>query len=94
MILEVGLLKGSWLGVRQSSSLQSSDPDGDGITDGMDKCPFIPGEADDGCPEDTTQSQESNSENENAVGVIILICVVLVIGNLIWVIYADNRGEG
>ena len=94
MILEAGLLKGSWLGIRQSSSLQSSDSDGDGITDRMDKCPFIPGEADDGCPEDTTQSQESNSENENAVGVIILICVVLVIGNLIWVIYADNRGEG
>ena len=40
------------------------------------------------------EDSEESDNNDMAIGIMLMGCILLVSGNLIWLIYADKRGEG
>ena len=86
LILELGLINGAWLDVRESNIDTEED-----ITD-----PCLQG-SDNESPECTLDSAEksgSEDANDMIVGVFVALCIILVWANLAWLVFADNRGEG
>ena len=94
-ILESGLITGAWLNVRAVEVEANLDSDGDGVSDDEDSCPDIPGEDSIGCPIQVTEGEsESQNSANNAIGILLMLCIILVWSNIAWLIFADNRGEG
>ena len=93
-ILEYGLMNGTWLSVR-TTSVQAADSDADGVNDTEDKCPDTFGGNNDGCPPSKqTSGIASQDADELIIGAMLISCVILVLGNFAWIIYAEKRGEG
>ncbi len=91
-IIESGLLTGSWLGIRV---FENNDLDGDGLADDLDDCPTIWGDDVNGCIFEVSEAvSDSQDSSDLIVGILLLACIILVWGNLAWLIFADNRGEG
>jgi Zn-dependent M28 family amino/carboxypeptidase len=44
--------------------------------------------------QDNDEIKNSQDSNEMVVGILLLVCLLLVWGNLVWLIFADNQGEG
>ena len=92
-ILELGLIDGAWLDVRETEV--SKDSDGDGIADNVDSCPQISGDDTSGCPQEPAEKTTISQDGDDiTVGVLLVLCIVLVWSNFAWLIFADNRGEG
>jgi len=93
-ILEYGLMNGTWLSVR-TTSVQAADSDADGVNDTEDKCPDTFGGNNDGCPPSKqTSGIASQDADELIIGAMLISCVILVLANFAWIIYAEKRGEG
>ena len=76
-ILELGLIDGAWLDVRETEV--SKDSDGDGIADDVDSCPQIPGDDTSGCPQESTEETTISQDGDDiTVGVLLVLCIVLV----------------
>ena len=94
-ILESGLLTGIWLNLRISEPIADLDTDGDGLPDATDDCPLIWGDDVNGCIFESSDSvEESQDSGDLMIGIMVLACIILVWGNLAWILFADNRGEG
>lgn len=93
-ILEYGLKSGAWLNVRAIES-PNLDSDMDGIADEMDECPLESGTGANGCEEEKIDTGISSQDFDDlTTGIILALCTTLVCGNLLWIIFADNKGEG
>lgn len=44
--------------------------------------------------EENEELEESQDDSEMVIGILFVVCILLVWGNLVWLIFADNRGEG
>ena len=44
--------------------------------------------------EEAEENEESQDGSEMMIGILLVVCILLVWGNLVWLIFADNRGEG
>ena len=44
--------------------------------------------------EENEELEESQDDSEMVIGILLVVCILLVWGNLVWLIFADNRGEG
>tara|TARA_X000001036_G_scaffold440021_1_gene493786 strand:+ start:1316 stop:2518 length:1203 start_codon:yes stop_codon:yes gene_type:complete len=95
-ILESGLISGAWLDIRVPvEKWFEKDTDEDGVFDIIDDCPDTFGEGQDGCPiEENVESQDEQDSDDLVIGILLMACILLVCGNLAWIIFADNRGEG
>ena len=93
-ILEYGLITGAWQNVRISKST-GLDSDMDGITDDNDECPDKFGTGLDGCDEETEATVIGSQDfDDMTIGIILALCTILVCANLLWIIFADTKGEG
>ena len=93
-IIEYGLKSGAWTNVRVEQPLDL-DSDMDGVPDAEDECPLETGTQDNGCSvENKTTRIVSEDFDELATGILLALFALLVCANLLWIIYADNRGEG
>ena len=86
LILELGLITGAWLDVRESNI--------DIEKDNIDPC--LQGSDDENteCAIDSVEDSGSQNADDMAVGVLLALCVILVWANLAWLVSADNKGEG
>ena len=79
----------------ETSEPDEKDTDEDGVFDIIDDCPDTFGEGQDGCPiEENVESQDEQDSDDLVIGILLMACILLVCGNLAWIIFADNRGEG
>jgi Zn-dependent M28 family amino/carboxypeptidase len=44
--------------------------------------------------EENEEIEESQDNSEMGIGILLMVCILLVWGNLVWLIFADNQGEG
>ena len=86
LILELGLITGAWLDVRESNNDAAEEP--------LDPCLEGSNEDNPECAADTTQNTSSQDADDMTVGVLLALCIILVWVNLAWLVFADNRGEG
>ena len=86
-ILELGLIQGDWLDVRESmngSESVNEDPCQQNSSEDWSECKI-----------DSTEEKTSLQEGDDiTIGVLLVLCVILVWVNLAWLVFADNRGEG
>ena len=86
-ILELGLIQGDWLDVRESmngSESVNEDPCQQNSSEDWPECKI-----------DSTEEKTSLQEGDDiTIGVLLVLCVILVWVNLAWLVFADNRGEG
>ena len=93
-ILEYGLRTEAWLNIRATKSLEP-DSDMDGITDDMDECPLEFGTETNGCENQIEDSVIGSQDFDDlTTGIILALCTILVCANLLWIIFADTKGEG
>ena len=93
-ILEYGLKTEAWINVRTITSPEL-DSDMDGIPDEVDECPLKFGSESNGCEEQSDDSAISSQDFDDlTTGIILALCTILVCVNLLWIIFADNKGEG
>lgn len=93
-ILEYGLKTEAWINVRTITSPEL-DSDMDGIPDEVDECPLKFGSESNGCEEQSDDSAISSQDYDDlTTGIILALCTILVCANLLWIIFADNKGEG
>lgn len=93
-ILEYGLKTEAWINVRTITSPEL-DSDMDGIPDEVDECPLKFGSESNGCEEQSDDSAISSQDYDDlTTGIILALCTILVCVNLLWIIFADNKGEG
>ena len=86
LILELGLITGTWLDVRES------EIDFEEVT--ADPCLEGENEDDPECKLDSNEATSSQDVDDMTVGVLLALCIILVWANLAWLNFADNRGEG
>ena len=86
MILELGLITGAWLDVRESNVNNEQEP--------LDPCLEDSSEDNPECAVDTTEDTSSQDADDMTVGVLLALCIILVWSILAWLVFADNRGEG
>ena len=93
-IIEYGLKSGAWINARLEQPL-NLDSDMDGVPDAEDECPLESGTEENGCSvENKATGIASQDYNELITGTLIALFTILVCVNLLWIIYADNKGEG
>ena len=93
-ILEYGLKTEAWINVRTTTSTEL-DSDMDGIPDEVDECPLEFGLESNGCEEQNDDSVIGSQDFDDlTTGIILALCTILVCANLLWIIFADNKGEG
>lgn len=86
LILELGLITGAWLDVRESNVNTEQEP--------LDPCLEDSSEDNPECAVDTTADTSSQDADDMTVGVLLALCIILVWSILAWLVFADNRGEG
>ena len=86
LILELGLITGAWLDVRESNIDTEQEP--------LDPCLEDSSEDNPECAVDTTEDTSSQDVDDMTVGVLLALCIILVWSILAWLVFADNRGEG
>ena len=93
-ILEYGLKTNAWTNVRTTTS-PDLDSDMDGIPDEVDECPLEFGLESNGCEEKNDDSVIGSQDFDDlTTGIILALCTILVCANLLWIVFADNKGEG
>ena len=93
-ILEYGLKTEAWINVRTTTPLEL-DSDMDGIPDEVDECPQEFGSESNGCEAQNDDSAIGSQDFDDlTTGIILALCTILVCANLLWIIFADNKGEG
>ena len=86
-ILELGLIRGDWLDVRESMNGSESVNE--------DPCQQNSSEERPECNIDSAEEKTSLQDGDDiTIGVLLVLCVILVWVNLAWLVFADNRGEG
>ena len=86
LILELGLINGAWLDVRESNIDTEEDITDPCLQDSDNESPE--------CTLDSAEKSGSEDANDMIVGVFVALCIILVWANLAWLVFADNRGEG
>ena len=92
-ILEYGLKTNAWTNVRTTTS-PDLDSDMDGIPDEVDECPLEFGSESNGCEEKNDDSVLGSQDFDDLTTGIILALCTTVCANLLWIIFADNKGRG
>lgn len=86
LILELGLINGAWLDVRESNIETEEDI--------LDPCLQDSNDRNSECSLDSAEESGTQDADDMIVGVLLALCIILVWANLAWLVSADNRGEG
>ena len=86
LILELGLINGAWLDVRESNIETEEDISDPCLQDSNDR--------NSECSLDSAEESGTQDADDMIVGVLLALCIILVWANLAWLVSADNRGEG
>jgi glutaminyl-peptide cyclotransferase len=86
-ILELGLIRGDWLDVRESENGTENI--------NQDPCLQNSNEENPECNIDSAEEKTSLQDGDDiTIGVLLVLCVILVWVNFAWLVFADNKGEG
>ncbi len=86
-ILELGLIRGDWLDVRESVNGTENI--------NQDPCLQDSNEENPECNVDSAEEKTSLQDGDDiTIGVLLVLCVILVWVNFAWLVFADNKGEG